>query len=107
MCEKFNVTSEEKETMEYKFNFPDYNSDVRSISQLSDDDVEWLGNSLLDLVCQHHLELEEKASRYDFGNSETTSGGAADLQVSSNESSVEEEITLFLRLLRRLTNLMI
>ncbi|KAG6944919.1 hypothetical protein JG687_00017583 [Phytophthora cactorum] len=92
MCEEFNVTSEEKETMEYEFDFPDYNLDVRSISQPSDDDFEWLDDSLLDLICKHHLELEEKDSSDDFGNSETTSGGAADLQVSSNESSVEEEI---------------
>ncbi|KAF1783913.1 hypothetical protein GQ600_15568 [Phytophthora cactorum] len=92
MCEELNVTSEEKETMEYEFDFPDYNLDVRSVSQLSDGDFEWLDDSVLDLVCEHHLELEEKDSSDDFGNSETTSRGAADLQVSSNESSVEEEI---------------
>ncbi|KAG6941732.1 hypothetical protein JG688_00018515 [Phytophthora aleatoria] len=92
MCEELNVTSEEKEIMEYEFDFPDCNLDVGSISQLSDDDFEWLDDSLLDLVCEHHLELEEKDSSDDFSNSETTSGGAPDLQVSSNESSVEEDI---------------
>lgn len=57
--EDFNLSRDEQETLLYDFDFPDYNLDIDSHTLSGEDELEWIGDTLLYLVCERQLDQEE------------------------------------------------